>query len=55
LIVDWPETAKFLSPEDRVLLNQRLAEDRGYSVARMERLDKAAFFRIMKDWKIWCG
>ncbi|OCL01695.1 MFS general substrate transporter [Glonium stellatum] len=52
-VVDWPETAKFLNDEERALLIDRLAADSGD--ATMDRLDKAATKRIMKDWKIYIG
>ncbi|KAJ5889602.1 hypothetical protein N7504_010412 [Penicillium tannophilum] len=52
-VVDWPETAKFLTEEERVLLNRRLTAD--VATAKMDRLDRAANKRIYGDWKIWCG
>ncbi|KAJ5082532.1 hypothetical protein N7532_011575 [Penicillium argentinense] len=53
LIVDWPETAKFLSEDERALLLLRLKGDRGE--ARMDRLDGPARKRILGDIKIWLG
>ena len=53
LVVDWPEQAKFLSPEEREQLLQRLQEDLGE--AKMSRLDKQALRRTFADWKIWVG
>lgn len=50
---DWPETATFLSDEERRVLVARLARDHGE--ARMDRLDKRAAKRIFGDWKIYCG
>lgn len=52
-IVDWPETAKFLSDEERALLVQQLSSDAGH--AKMNTLDKRATTRIFSDWKIYCG
>ena len=52
-IVDWPETAKFLSPEERQLLIRRLSED--VAEARMDRLNKKARRRAFGDWKIYVG
>ncbi|KAJ5560243.1 hypothetical protein N7513_002642 [Penicillium frequentans] len=52
-VVDWPETAKFLTEEERVLLSRRLTAD--VATAKMDRLDRAANKRIYGDWKIWCG
>ncbi|KAI9677045.1 MAG: hypothetical protein M1817_006884 [Caeruleum heppii] len=53
LVVDWPETAKFLTDEDRALLVRRLTEDSG--IAKMNRLDKKSAKRIFSDWKIYVG
>jgi hypothetical protein len=39
-VCDWPETAKFLTEEERLLLTTRLQTDSGDAV--MNRLDKAA-------------
>ena len=52
-IVDWPETAKFLSPEERLLLIRRLGED--VADVRMDRLDNKAKRRVFGDWKIYVG
>ena len=52
-IVDWPETSKFLSPEERQLLLRRLQDDGGE--ARMDRLDSKAQRRAFGDWKIYVG
>jgi len=52
-IVDWPETAKFITNEERALLVQRLSLDSG--LAQMGRLDKRAARRVFLDWKIYCG
>ena len=52
-IVDWPETAKFLNSEERLLLVRRLTED--VADARMDRLDSKAGRRAFGDWKIYVG
>ena len=39
-VCDWPETAKFLTEEERLLLTTRLQTDSGEAI--MNRLDKAA-------------
>jgi hypothetical protein len=54
-IPDWPETARFLTVEEKVLLAKRLENDGGSGAARMDRLDKQALMFILKDWKIWVG
>ncbi|OQO01552.1 hypothetical protein B0A48_12588 [Cryoendolithus antarcticus] len=53
IIPDWPETATFLTDEERTLLIARLSADVGD--AKLNRLDKAATKRIFSDWKIWCS
>ncbi|MCJ1314268.1 hypothetical protein MMC25_007948 [Agyrium rufum] len=53
LIVDWPETSKFLTPTERSLLLQRLRVD--VAEARMDRLDRPALKRCFTDWKIYVG
>ena len=50
-IPDWPETASFLTEEERARLVGRLAVDSGD--AKMDYLNKAAWRRIMSDWKIY--
>jgi len=50
VIPDWPETAKFITEEERATVIARLAED--VSDARMDRLDKSAAKRVFTDWKI---
>lgn len=52
-IPDWPETAKFLSDNERAMLVSRLAQDTGE--ARMDYLNKKAGKRIIRDWKIYLG
>jgi hypothetical protein len=51
VIVDWPETSKFLNEEERKLLIRRLAEDTG--CAKMDRLDKKSAKRVFSDVKIY--
>lgn len=52
-VADWPESARFLTEEERQVLVARLAQDTGS--ARMDHLDKTAARRIAKDWKIYVG
>lgn len=51
VIPDWPETARFITEEERATVVARLADD--VSDARMDRLDKAAAKRVFSDWKIY--
>lgn len=53
MVVDWPETAGFLSDEERAMLVARLAADA--KDVRMDRLDRAAAKRVFGDWKIYAG
>jgi cyanate permease len=53
LVVDWPESASFLTDTERALLLRRLALDVGD--ARMDLLNRRSAKRIFTDWKIWCG
>jgi hypothetical protein len=50
---DWPETASFLTEDERALLIARLSADTGDAV--MNRLDKRAARRIFSDAKIYLG
>ena len=52
-IADWPEDAKFLNAQERILLRRRLAEDG--EEGRMDRLDRKAKIRVFTDWKIYLG
>lgn len=51
MVFDWPATARFLSPEDRVRLRRRLAADNQSSSA--EEYDKRHIFAALKDWKCY--
>ncbi|KAL5363707.1 major facilitator superfamily transporter [Aspergillus floccosus] len=47
---DYPETAKFLTAEEKLVIQKRLEEDRG-SLADEFRMQY--FWDAIKDWKIW--
>jgi hypothetical protein len=53
VVVDWPETARFLTEDERALLLSRLSGDQGE--ARMDRLDKKSLRRAFSDPKIYLG
>lgn len=53
VIVDWPETCKFLNTSEKELLIARLAAD--VADAKMNRLDNAAYKRVFGDWKVYLG
>ena len=48
---NWPETAKWLSNEERQVLADRIRQDG--MLGRMDTLDTKAIKRIVLDWKIW--
>lgn len=50
-IPNWPESAKFLTEDERTLLVSRLAQEGGE--ARMDHMDKRAARRILTDVKIY--
>ena len=53
VIQDFPETAKFLTPQERAMTLRRLKEDLGG--LKMDRYDRPATKRVFSDWKIYCG
>ncbi|KAG9674717.1 MFS general substrate transporter, partial [Aureobasidium melanogenum] len=60
VLVDYPETASFLTVEERAFITYRLKYDgqdanteHGYRVAQTDRSDKKFFFAAFKDWQIW--
>ncbi len=51
-LIDWPDQATFLRPEERLQLQYRLQNDASRGVAWMDHFDRPAFMRIVFDWKI---
>lgn len=51
MIFDWPETARFLSPEDRIRCQRRLLIAKQGKVA--EDADKRHALAAVKDWKTY--
>ncbi|KAF4978625.1 hypothetical protein FZEAL_5028 [Fusarium zealandicum] len=51
MVFDWPDTARFLSPEDRIRVQRRLILDRQGRIA--EDFDKRYIWAAMKDWKTY--
>lgn len=47
---DYPDTAKFLTAEEKIEVQRRLQEDRS---ALADDFDLMYFFHALKDWKIW--
>lgn len=54
LIADWPDDAKFLTTEEKKILQQIQSADVGGG-AQMNRLDRTAWKRILTDWKLLVG
>ncbi|KAI5465387.1 major facilitator superfamily domain-containing protein [Mariannaea sp. PMI_226] len=52
VIPDWPEQARFLTTEEKELVQRRIVSDIG-DECQMETLNKFAWTRIACDWKIW--
>ncbi|KAJ5104194.1 hypothetical protein N7532_004723 [Penicillium argentinense] len=54
LIHDFPDQAKFLTPDDRARVLRRLAADQ-QSSAEHEEFKMDYFWASVKDWKTWTG
>ncbi|CAK7200940.1 hypothetical protein SEUCBS139899_003640 [Sporothrix eucalyptigena] len=58
LIVDEPYRCRFLSAEERRLVQRRTAADKGNGdndVFLMDRFDRRALWRSVSDYKVWLG
>lgn len=51
MVFDWPDTARFLTPDERMRIRRRLAEDKQSSTG--EEYDKRHIYAALKDWKTW--
>lgn len=51
MVFDWPDTARFLTPEDRIRVQRRLIIDRQGRTA--EDFDKRYIYAALKDWKTY--
>lgn len=51
MVFDWPDTASFLTPEERVRVQRRLIMDRQGRTA--EDFDKRHIWAALKDWKTY--
>ncbi|KPI38095.1 putative transporter [Cyphellophora attinorum] len=51
MVFDWPETARFLTPDERIRVQRRLIEDRQGRTA--EDFDKRHIWEALKDWKTY--
>ncbi|KAF7905336.1 uncharacterized protein EAF01_005857 [Botrytis porri] len=54
ILVDWPETASFLTSSEREILIRRLKDDMGEDT-QLNTLNKESLKRILGDWKIYAG
>jgi MFS family permease len=51
MVFDWPDTASFLTPEERIRVQRRLILDRQGNTA--EDFDKRHIYESLKDWKTY--
>lgn len=51
MVFNWPDTAGFLSPDERARVCRRLVQDKQASTA--EEFDKRHVFAALQDWKTW--
>lgn len=51
MVFDWPDTAKFLNPDERIRVQRRLILDRQGRIA--EDFDKRHIYAALKDWKTY--
>lgn len=54
LVQDFPDTATFLTEEERTLIVRRLQEDGQFSAAG-ETLKLDSLVKALVDWKTWIG
>ncbi|KAF8078748.1 MFS general substrate transporter, partial [Lyophyllum atratum] len=52
IIQDFPDTAKFLTEEERVFVIRRLQDDMQFSAAG-EKFNKKYIYKSLTDWKTW--
>jgi MFS family permease len=51
MVFDWPDTARFLTPDERMRVRRRLALDKQASSA--EEYDRRHIVAALRDWKTW--
>ncbi|KAH7027860.1 major facilitator superfamily transporter [Microdochium trichocladiopsis] len=51
MVFDWPETARFLSEDDKIRLQRRIIQDRQGHAAT--DFDKKYIYEALKDWKTY--
>jgi len=51
MVFDWPDTASFLTPEERIRVQRRIILDRQGHTA--EDFDKRHIYQALKDWKTY--
>ncbi|KAL0941353.1 major facilitator superfamily transporter [Colletotrichum truncatum] len=51
MVFDWPENARFLTPDERIRVQRRLIADKQGRTA--EDFDKRHIYAAMKDWKTY--
>lgn len=58
VLPDSPETARFLTNEEKEFLINRLALETGSGHGRVTNTDRIRLHHVIaafKDWKVWCG
>jgi nitrate/nitrite transporter NarK len=51
MVFDWPDNARFLTPDERIRLRRRIIADKQQKTA--EEYDKRHIYAGIKDWKTW--
>ena len=51
MVFDWPDTARFLTPDERIRVQRWLAADNQTHVS--EKYDKRHIVAALKDWKLY--
>ena len=52
MVMDFPDTARFLTPDERLRAQRRLKAD-GQARATVGRIDRRFVMAALKDWKTW--
>ncbi|PVU87252.1 hypothetical protein BB559_006141, partial [Furculomyces boomerangus] len=51
VLIDYPDEAKFFTPEEQTLILRRLKNEQG--IASQTKVSFRQTFKILQDWKIW--
>lgn len=53
MVFNFPDTASFLTPEERLRAQRRLSAD-NQTRAESEKISRKYVFQAIRDWKTWC-